>query len=775
MPHSKKLSDKTKRDKNRTRMGLRRALDEQQMAHAGHSIVFGSMHQGSDIFDERNIGRQCTCTSLMSLIMSQSKAPIYWTQSDMDSILYSGDTLYTEHHGNNVYLLVTELPTTVEYDYKSYTIQYHDSYSGSFTLPSTSVPCYTLLDAMTQSQAISPYMMIVIGQAHCATASMIMYLGEHTGFYVYDSHSRNELGMPIADGTSVVVKCDSLAKLVLYVNQLSDAMGSRSDQFELTPVTVSTPAAVSMVSTPATVSMVSTPATVITETSDDERKMKKREQMRRYSSRPHVKKARRERESIQRLDPLIKRQRQERESKRRAQPAAKARRQDRECRQRAQPAAKVQRQDRECRQRAQPAVKAQRQDRECRQRAQPAVKAQRQDRECRQRAQPAVKAQRQDRECRQRAQPAVKAQRQDRECRQRAQPAVKAQRQDRECRQRAQPAVKVQRQDREFRQRAQPAVKAQIQDRVCRQRAQPAVKAQRQDRECRQRARPAAKAQRQDRESRQRAQPAAKAQRQDREHRQRSQPLVKQSIHERVAKQRDDPLIRLQRKEKDKAHSEKPETRRKKQQQNKKRKKTEKVQRTQISHAAKSFKAKCSALPRYVCCICRCFKFKDQTVVFKPDAYKIDEELLQKCEVTDNCDKICRYCHSYLKKGKMPSIAYYGNLLVSASMPKDLSDLNTLEQFLLTPVIPFMKVVNLPKGYQRGIHGQVVCVQSDLNKVARSLPRPVDDTGLIKIKLKRKLRYKGHHLYQQVRSNKVMRALQHLKQHHSSFEGKFDR
>ena len=149
MPRTKKLSDQAKLTKKRHVMALHRSR-----ADPVHSIIFGSMHQGSDMLDERNIGRQCTCTSLMSLIMSQNKSPIHWTPSD----------LYTENHGNQAYLMVTELPTTVEYANNSYTVQYHDSYSGSFSLVSTSVPFYTLLHAINHSQAVSPYRMYMASE-----------------------------------------------------------------------------------------------------------------------------------------------------------------------------------------------------------------------------------------------------------------------------------------------------------------------------------------------------------------------------------------------------------------------------------------------------------------------------------------------------------------------------------------------------------------------------------------------------------------------------------
>ena len=82
-----------------------------------------------------------------------------------------------------------------------------------------------------------------------------------------------------------------------------------------------------------------------------------------------------------------------------------------------------------------------------------------------------------------------------------------------------------------------------------------------------------------------------------------------------------------------------------------------------------------------------------------------------------------------------------------------------------------MKIIALPKGSQQGMHGPVVCVAADIKKTVERLPRPIDDSGLIKVKLKRKLAYRGHHLHQQVRINLVADALHFLKQHHPTLKG----
>lgn len=76
-------------------------------------------------------------------------------------------------------------------------------------------------------------------------------------------------------------------------------------------------------------------------------------------------------------------------------------------------------------------------------------------------------------------------------------------------------------------------------------------------------------------------------------------------------------------------------------------------------------------------------------------------------------------------------------------IPEELKQLNSLEKHLIAIHIPFMKVFALPHGGQQNIHGPVVCVPSDLRKVTRLPMKPEDDL-LLRVKLKRKLNYKGY-------------------------------
>ena len=77
--------------------------------------------------------------------------------------------------------------------------------------------------------------------------------------------------------------------------------------------------------------------------------------------------------------------------------------------------------------------------------------------------------------------------------------------------------------------------------------------------------------------------------------------------------------------------------------------------------------------------------------------------------------------------------------------------------------IPFMKMVALSSGKQRAIHGPAVNVPTDLTPVCTLLPRLPPQTRMVPMKLKRKLCYKGHYMFQYIRSAKVLAALRWLK------------
>ncbi|XP_052678330.1 uncharacterized protein LOC128159314 [Crassostrea angulata] len=192
------------------------------------------------------------------------------------------------------------------------------------------------------------------------------------------------------------------------------------------------------------------------------------------------------------------------------------------------------------------------------------------------------------------------------------------------------------------------------------------------------------------------------------------------------------------------------------------------------------FRCKVKEGINYICCCCNRLLFENQVQRCNPPSYEKNTEGASAAEVCiqtkylhqcsefclPNCTRsslwICFTCHRKILKGKIPAEATVNNLILE-DIPKELSNLNSLERHLIALQIPFMKVMGLPHGGQKNVHGPVVCVPSDMKKVA-NLPLKEDENLLLRVKLKRKLNYKGYFEYQFVDPKHVFAALDYLKQ-----------
>ena len=130
---------------------------------------------------------------------------------------------------------------------------------------------------------------------------------------------------------------------------------------------------------------------------------------------------------------------------------------------------------------------------------------------------------------------------------------------------------------------------------------------------------------------------------------------------------------------------------------------------------------------------------------------------------------ICLTCDSNLKKGKLPSCSK-ANKMAFPDKP-DILNLTSLEERLISPRIPFMQIRELPRGGQLSIHGNIVNVPSDVNSTVHCLPRPLSESQTIPIKLKRRLSYKHHYQFQNVRPKRVSDAAKYIVDTSELFKG----
>ncbi|CAF4691714.1 unnamed protein product, partial [Rotaria sp. Silwood2] len=136
---------------------------------------------------------------------------------------------------------------------------------------------------------------------------------------------------------------------------------------------------------------------------------------------------------------------------------------------------------------------------------------------------------------------------------------------------------------------------------------------------------------------------------------------------------------------------------------------------------------------------------------------------------------ICKLCSGKIKKRQMPSRAVVNKLKV-CDVPSELKKLNNLEKHLIALRLPFMKIVNLTSGKlssrlaQKGTKGPLHCVPSDVEDTVTALPRPVDKSMMVRLQLKRRLKYKAIWEEQLINPNDVRDALLILTKMHPGYK-----
>lgn len=147
------------------------------------------------------------------------------------------------------------------------------------------------------------------------------------------------------------------------------------------------------------------------------------------------------------------------------------------------------------------------------------------------------------------------------------------------------------------------------------------------------------------------------------------------------------------------------------------------------------FKDMVSTGPVYICSCCTQTWFRQN--VQKADTLHtlpLGQQCLQGLVSEGNIEWVCSTCCRSIKNGKVPSCAAINGF----RFPEKPTELNIteMEERLITPRIPFMQVMEKPRGGQRGLKGNVVNVPSDVNTTVKSLPRTLSESETIQVKLK---------------------------------------
>ena len=131
--------------------------------------------------------------------------------------------------------------------------------------------------------------------------------------------------------------------------------------------------------------------------------------------------------------------------------------------------------------------------------------------------------------------------------------------------------------------------------------------------------------------------------------------------------------------------------------------------------------------PIFTCISCHRHLYRQSVSGFKMSKYKRDsnailDRIISAFTNSDADDKryVCITCHSYLVRGKLPPQAAVNGLLLE-NIPSALR-VTELESVLIAQRVLFMKLMALPRGRQRAIHGAVVNVPSNVSSTVTSLP-----------------------------------------------------
>ena len=186
-----------------------------------------------------------------------------------------------------------------------------------------------------------------------------------------------------------------------------------------------------------------------------------------------------------------------------------------------------------------------------------------------------------------------------------------------------------------------------------------------------------------------------------------------------------------------------------------------------LTECVKRFRKQIRSGPEFICVSCHRHLYRENVIKYNDNLIaKLNSQLRLNMikfmpKAHNSIHYMCITCKNHLRKGKLPQQAAINGLLLDA-VPKELAQLTDLEAILIAQRIFFMKILALPRGKQLGINGSIVNVSIDVQTTSHVLPRPPSQLGLIPLKLKRKLSYKGHVHHQFIRPHLIHQALQWL-------------
>ena len=166
-----------------------------------------------------NAGTQCVAMSLTSLIFAHRNG--ISSSMDLVQIMNIGNELYSSlsRLSGQTFLMLTEVPEMVSIFNTTYQLDYSPSYSGTIhdcSMPETFDYCTSLVNAI-QSLITQNYTSFILT---IGSSTVAIYSTSDGKIKLFDSHARDAVGMPHAQGTCVLLEITSLQDLQCYLERL---------------------------------------------------------------------------------------------------------------------------------------------------------------------------------------------------------------------------------------------------------------------------------------------------------------------------------------------------------------------------------------------------------------------------------------------------------------------------------------------------------------------------------------------------------------------------
>ena len=135
-------------------------------------------------------------------------------------------------------MAISELPSTVSIFNKTFNLSFYGLRSGVVSQKTNDMEAltYCVKSALHDCIGESKTYLLTLGNSHGASIAIKKV---NNSFLVFDSHSRNDIGLCSPDGKAVVLQISSLHQLQTYVEDLASSLSTDPNiPFEVTAVTI---------------------------------------------------------------------------------------------------------------------------------------------------------------------------------------------------------------------------------------------------------------------------------------------------------------------------------------------------------------------------------------------------------------------------------------------------------------------------------------------------------------------------------------------------------